>query len=124
MALRKQQEMLSYYSRFGLTRKYNKQKKTLPQLTAEDVGRCTNMRMVFVTQSPVLTNEVKQYYANLKQQLAAHLMVVEKVREEKKQAKLKASQDAEAKTEEIKTAGDEGAPTDMDGLADEDQAPA
>ena len=52
------------------------------------------MRMVFVTQSPVLTNEVKQYYASLKEQLAAHLLIVEKAREEKKNA---ASQEEENK---------------------------
>ena len=35
------------------------------------------MRMVFVTASPVLTNEVKQFYSSLKQQLQAHLCTVE-----------------------------------------------
>ena len=35
--------------------------------------------MVFVTASPVLTNEVKQYYSSLKQQLSNHLLVVKKV---------------------------------------------
>ena len=40
------------------------------------------MKMVFVTASPVLTNEVKQYYANLKQQLAAHLVVVESTKQQ------------------------------------------
>ena len=43
--------------------------------------------MVFVTQSPVLTNEVKQYYSSLKMQLAAHLLVVERANEEKKKAR-------------------------------------
>ena len=44
------------------------------------------MKMVFVTASPVLTNEVKQYYASLRQQLTAHLAVIEKAKEEKKKA--------------------------------------
>ena len=39
--------------------------------------------MVFVTASPVLTNEVKQYYASLKEQLHSHLVKVEKVNRQK-----------------------------------------
>lgn len=52
---------------------------------ADDVKESSNVKMVFVTQSPVLTNEVKQYYASLKEQLAAHLLVVERAREAKKE---------------------------------------
>ena len=66
-------------------KKYREQAKLLPRLTSDDIKGSTNMKMVFVTSSPVLTNEVKQYYANLKQQLAAHLLVVEKARDELKQ---------------------------------------
>ena len=33
----------------------------------------TSLRMVFVTASPVLTNEVKKYYTNLKEQLKLYL---------------------------------------------------
>lgn len=34
--------------------------------------------MVFVTASPVLTNEVKTYYASLKDQLKKHLFSIQK----------------------------------------------
>ena len=87
LAMRKQNRLLNAYRRQGMAKKYREQKKTLPKLTAADVNEPSNVKMVFVTQSPVLTNEVKQYYASLKQQLAAHLLVVERVNEEKKQAR-------------------------------------
>ena len=51
----------------GHMTKYREQEKLLPRLTSDDIKESTNMKMVFVTSSPVLTNEVKQYYASLKQ---------------------------------------------------------
>ena len=57
---------------------YLKIAQKIPKLTSADIMEDTTMRLVFVTASPVLTNEVKQYYASLKQQLASHLTNVEK----------------------------------------------
>lgn len=65
---------------------YRHQMRTLPKLTSEDVKEETGIHMVFVTASPVLTNEVKQYYQSLKQQLASHLTKVEKVELENRDA--------------------------------------
>ena len=76
IAVLKQQRQLNYLANLGLTEKYMKAKRSLPKLTASDIDRSAGVKMVFVTASPVLTNEVKQYYANLKQQLSAHLLVV------------------------------------------------
>jgi len=67
MAMRKQNRLLNLYETKGHLKKYHEQKKVLPRLTSEDVKESTNVKMVFVTASPVLTNEVKQYYASLKQ---------------------------------------------------------
>ena len=78
MAVMKQERLLNYYSGLGLAKKYRETKRRLPRLTASDVDNAQGVKMVFVTASPVLTNEVKQYYASLRQQLAAHLLVVEK----------------------------------------------
>jgi hypothetical protein len=50
-----------------------KVKKRVPELTAKDLKEDTSIRMVFVTASPVLTNEVKTYYHSLKKKLADHL---------------------------------------------------
>lgn len=86
LAMRKQERLLNYYSKLGLVEKYRLTRKKLPQLTSADVKEHSNMKMVFVTASPVLTNEVKQYYASLRQQLTAHLAVIEKAKEEKKKA--------------------------------------
>ena len=52
-------------------------------MTQEDIKETSNVRMVFVTASPVLTNEVKQYYASLRQQLSVHLATVEKAKQQK-----------------------------------------
>ena len=57
---------------------YKACQKQLPRLMPEDMGEDTAVRMVFVTASPVLTNEVKQYYGNLKQQLETHLVRLER----------------------------------------------
>ena len=83
--MRKQTRLLRMHESNGHMKKYREQEKLLPRLTSDDIKESTNMKMVFVTSSPVLTNEVKQYYASLKQQLAAHLLVVEKARDELKQ---------------------------------------
>ena len=64
--MRKQRRLLDLYLKSGYRDLYNKTKRTLPKLTAEDVNEPSLMRMCFVTASPVLTNEVKQYYASLK----------------------------------------------------------
>lgn len=58
---------MNHYFSKGFNDKYRAQKKTLPTLVAADVKEPSNVKMVFVTQSPVLTNEVKQYYASLKE---------------------------------------------------------
>ena len=50
----------------GLKAQYKEAAKALPRLDSEDIAEDTQVRMVFVTASPVLTNEVKQYYARLK----------------------------------------------------------
>jgi len=42
-------------------------KEPLPRLTRSDLDQQTGMKMVFVTSSPVLTNEVKRYYTTLKE---------------------------------------------------------
>lgn len=81
----------------GHMKKYREQAKVLPRLTSNDIKEPTNVKMVFVTSSPVLTNEVKQYYASLKQQLAAHLLVVEKTQDEKKQNGSSLDQEEEKK---------------------------
>jgi len=82
LALRKQERLMNYYERLGLLQKMRQTKRRLPKLTPADIEQPSNIKMVFVTASPVLTNEVKQYYASLRQQLAAHLAVVEKARTE------------------------------------------
>ena len=55
-------------------------KRNLPKLTSEDVEESTDLKMVFVTASPVLTNEVKSYYASLKDQLKKHLFQISEVK--------------------------------------------
>lgn len=45
---------------------YRAQARSIPKLASADIQESTFVRMVFVTASPVLTNEVKQYYSNLK----------------------------------------------------------
>ena len=75
---------MDLYLKSGYMEQYRKTKRSLPKLTAEDVNEPSMMRMCFVTASPVLTNEVKQYYTSLKQQLAAHLAVIQRTKEESK----------------------------------------
>ena len=50
----------------GLMDSYRAQARSIPKLASADIQESTFVRMVFVTASPVLTNEVKQYYSNLK----------------------------------------------------------
>lgn len=76
--LRKQQRLLNDYWIRGAMDEYKACQKQLPRLMPEDMGEDTAVRMVFVTASPVLTNEVKQYYGNLKQQLETHLLRLER----------------------------------------------
>ena len=58
--------------------------------------------MVFVTASPVLTNEVKTYYHSLKKKLADHLQVKEiKAAEPKIQAEDEAEKGEELKAIEL-----------------------
>ena len=66
----------------GLEKEYNKAEKALPRLTAEDIAEDTHVRMVFITASPVLTNEVKQYYARLKHELSSHLASIEELKQD------------------------------------------
>ena len=83
MAMRKQERLLNHYYNMGMQQKYTATKKAIPRLSSEDVKDTTNVKMVFVTASPVLTNEVKQYYASLREQLSAHLLVIEKAEAKK-----------------------------------------
>ncbi len=78
-------------------------KKALPRLVPEDVNESVNVKMVFVTASPVLTNEVKQYYASLREQLSAHLLVVEKAQKKKQEEEKKGEVVEEEKPEVIDT---------------------
>lgn len=82
--IHKQERLLNSYAKSGYDDLYKKTRKKLPQLTAADLDEDTKLKMVFVTASPVLTNEVKQYYSSLKSQLKAHLTIVEKAQEAKK----------------------------------------
>jgi len=61
---------------------YRAAARALPRLTYDDLMEDTFVRMVFVTASPVLTNEVKQYYADLKNKLASHLLKADKSKTE------------------------------------------
>ena len=58
-------------------------KRNLPKLTSKDVNETTDLKMVFVTASPVLTNEVKSYYASLKDQLKKHLFQISESKSDK-----------------------------------------
>ena len=55
--------------------------KRLPALDSSDLEQPTTLKMVFVTASPVLTNEVKKYYSNLKEQLKLYVSKKEEIRE-------------------------------------------
>ena len=48
-------------------------KKERVSLQAEDLEKDTGVKMVFITASPVLTTEVKRFYASVKQKLILHL---------------------------------------------------
>jgi hypothetical protein len=52
-------------------------------LESNDLKGHTGMKMVFITASPVLTNEVKRFYGSVKQKLINHL----KKKEDEKLAK-------------------------------------
>jgi hypothetical protein len=47
--------------------------KSKPLLTAAEMEKHTGMKMVFITASPVLTNEVRRFYGTLKRKLIYHL---------------------------------------------------
>lgn len=47
------------------------------RLESKDLSGHTGLRYVFVTASPVLTNEVRRFYQNLKEQLLNHLKAKE-----------------------------------------------
>lgn len=49
------------------------QQKDKVNLQAEDIEKDTGVKMVFITASPVLTTEVKRFYAGIKQKLILHL---------------------------------------------------
>lgn len=104
LAVVKQERLLNYYSGLGLAKKWREAKRRLPRLTASDVEGAQGVKMVFVTASPVLTNEVKQYYASLRQQLAAHLLVVEKNKQGSADGEGAAQPDSGAPEEEKKDA--------------------
>jgi hypothetical protein len=53
------------------------------KIKSQDLDKDTGMKMVFITASPVLTNEVKRFYANLKKHLKHHLKLKEEKQEEK-----------------------------------------
>lgn len=52
-------------------------KKTSKALKAVDVAEDTGLKYIFVTASPVLTNEVKRFYQSLKDSLINHLKASE-----------------------------------------------
>ena len=70
-------------------------------MTSEDLKQDTSVRMVFVTASPVLTNEVKTYYHSLKQKLSSHLHLKEVKAVAKEEGKEEAGQGEELKAEEL-----------------------
>jgi ABC-type dipeptide/oligopeptide/nickel transport system ATPase subunit len=43
------------------------------QLTSDDIAKHNEVKFVFVTASPVLTNEVRRYYQHQKESLINHL---------------------------------------------------
>ena len=69
--------MLNNYEWRGETEKLEEAKNKMPKLESADIEEDTSIRMVFVTASPVLTNEVKQYYSNLKARLSQTLQLRE-----------------------------------------------
>ena len=75
-------------------------KKRFPQLTSSDLKEDSSVRMVFVTASPVLTNEVKTYYHGLKEKLCNHLHLKEIKAVTKEEGKEEA-QGEELKAEEL-----------------------
>ena len=65
--MHKQRRLMDLHLKSGNMEMYRKRKRALPKLTVEDINEPSLTRMCFVTASPVLTNEVKQYYSSLKQ---------------------------------------------------------
>lgn len=62
------------------------EEKKQPLLISGDLEKSTGMKMVFITASPVLTNEVRRFYTGLKKKLVLHLqMREERVRQKKEQ---------------------------------------
>lgn len=60
----------------------------------------TGMKMVFITASPVLTNEVKRFYQNIKAKLVAHLRKRE-IEFNKRQAQLEFQNISEQEANQI-----------------------
>jgi len=48
-------------------------KRDRVKMTATDLRKDSGLRYIFVTASPVLTNEVKRFYSNIKEALINHL---------------------------------------------------
>jgi hypothetical protein len=46
-----------------------KKKKKEQLISAKDLEKNTGMKMVFITASPVLTNEVRRFYGQIKKKL-------------------------------------------------------
>ena len=59
------------------------------KLKAKDIQRDSKLRYLFVTASPVLTSEVRRFYASLKEQLINHLRTKEQKYQESLQDKPK-----------------------------------
>jgi ribosomal protein L14E/L6E/L27E len=67
------------------------------KLRACDMKKSTGTKLVFITASPVLTNEVMRYYKNLKKSLEMHL----EKQELKREARLKKLEEEKKKNENL-----------------------
>ena len=70
-------------------------KKKKAFLESKDLETNTGMKMVFITASPVLTNEVKRFYTSIKAKLVAHLR-----KKEEESAKAEAKDDFQTISEQ------------------------
>ena len=59
IAVKKQKKLMDQYERTRALELLQKVKKVMPRLEAKDLQNESQIRMVFATASPVLTNEVK-----------------------------------------------------------------
>lgn len=83
--------------------KKEEEKKPKEQMiTAKDMEKHTGMKMVFITASPVLTNEVRRFYGSIKKKLMYFLEERDK-RIEEKRAKFEniTEQEAQAIIQEV-----------------------